>query len=136
MIKKIHTAESYRMHSPFYGQFLLGIGNRARPPRLFVAHPLWLNLNIAHNTTTLTKIIKYKKYEISKGRLLFARILTALSRFILVDKLKNCMASEKKKSSRYQFFKCKFWKKLYILMNSTNLFEFNISYALNRFEKG
>jgi len=54
----------------------------------------------------------------------------------LVDKFVNRFAREIFSSARNQISKGKFFKKLNISTNSSNLFEFDVSYAFNRFKKG
>ena len=55
--------------------------------------------------------------------------------FILADKYLCRFAHGKFSSARKLFFQSKFFKKLYISTNLTNLFDVNVSNALNRFKK-
>ena len=57
-------------------------------------------------------------------------------KLILADKVLNRFAHEIFSSGRNQISKGKFFKILNISTNSTNLFEFDVSYAFYRSEKG
>ena len=57
-------------------------------------------------------------------------------KLILLDKVLDRIAQEFLSSVQNQISKGKFFKKLNISTNSTYLFEFDVSYAFNRCEKG
>ena len=57
-------------------------------------------------------------------------------KLILLDTVLYRIAQEYFSSAQNQISKGKFFKKLYISTNLTNLFEFDVSYAFYRSEKG